>query len=95
MHSGSVYIMTNRKNGVLYTGVTSNLPHRAWQHREGAVDGFTRRYRCKVLVWYEFHDDLQDARRRERQIKEWKRMWKIELIEALNPGWDDLFEQIC
>lgn len=95
MRSGSVYIMTNRKGGVLYTGVTSNLPQRVWQHRNGVVEGFTKKYRCKKLVWCEYHDDLQDARRREMQIKEWQRKWKVELIEAANPEWIDLFEQIC
>ncbi len=95
MRSGSVYVMTNRKGGVLYTGVTSNLPQRVWQHRNGVVEGFTKKYRCKKLVWYEYHDDLQDARRREMQIKEWQRKWKVELIEAANPEWVDLFEQIC
>ncbi len=88
-------MMTNRKNGVLYTGVTSNLPGRVWQHRTGAVEGFTKRYRCTRLVWFEFHDDVQDARQRELRIKEWQRKWKIELIEVLNPKWDDLFDQIC
>lgn len=95
MTSGAVYMMTNRKNGVLYTGVTSNLPGRVWQHRTGAVEGFTKRYRCTRLVWFEFHDDVQDARQRELRIKEWQRKWKIELIEVLNPKWDDLFDQIC
>lgn len=95
MTSGAVYIMTNRKNGVLYTGCSSNLPGRVWQHRTGAIEGFTKRYRCTRLVWFEFHDDVQEARRRELQIKEWQRKWKIELIEALNPEWNDLFDQIC
>ena len=95
MKSGCVYIMTNRQNGVLYVGVSSHLVQRVWQHRNGLVEGFTKRYRCKRLVWFEHHEDLQQARARELQIKEWKRRWKIELIEAANPGWSDLFDQIC
>lgn len=94
MKSGCVYIMTNRRMGTLYTGVTSDLPARAYAHREGLVPGFTQRYGCRMLVWYEWHDDLQEARRRELQIKEWRRAWKLELIETSNPDWDDLYSHI-
>lgn len=90
MKSGCVYILTNRCNGTLYIGVTSNLPQRIWQHREGLIEGFTQKYDLTMLVWFQHFDNLQDARHREVQMKEWKRAWKIELIEALNPDWRDL-----
>jgi len=84
-------MMASRKNGTIYTGVTSDLAKRAYEHREGLVAGFTKRHGCKLLVWFEAHDDLQEARRRELQIKEWKRAWKIRLIEQTNLEWDDLY----
>jgi putative endonuclease len=89
--AGFVYIMASRKNGTIYIGVTSDLVGRVYQHREGLVPGFTRRYGCKMLVWYEAHDVLQDVRLREVQLKEWKRSWKIRLIEERNLEWDDLY----
>lgn len=92
--SGFVYIMASRKNGTLYTGVTNDLAKRVHEHREGLVAGFTKRYGCKALVWFEAHDDLQEARRRELQIKEWKRAWKIRLIEETNLDWDDLYKTL-
>ena len=95
MPGGSVYIMASRRNGTLYTGVTSDLPGRVYAHREGLVPGFTRRYGCKQLVWYEQHEDLQQARARELQIKEWRRAWKLEIIERFNPLWEDLYPAIC
>jgi len=91
MKAGCVYIMANRKNGTTYIGVTSDLVARAYQHREGLVPGFTKRYGCKLLVWFEAYDDLQEARRRELQMKEWKRSWKVKLIEESNLEWADLF----
>ncbi len=87
---GYVYILAGRRHGTLYTGVTSDLPKRIWEHRIGAVPGFTRRYRVKRLVWFEAHDDIESAIARERRIKEWRRDWKIELIERDNPNWNDL-----
>ena len=90
MKQGWVYILTNKRNGTLYIGVTSNLPQRIWQRRAGSVEGFAKTYGLKTLVWCEHFDDLQDARRREIQMKEWKRAWKIALIERLNPEWRDL-----
>jgi putative endonuclease len=87
-------MMASRPNGTLYIGVTSDLVGRVFGHREGVVRGFTKRYGCKRLVWFEAHDDLQDARRRELQMKEWQRAWKIELIVKMNPGWDDLYPRL-
>ena len=91
MKCGYVYIMASRRNGTLYIGVTSDLPGRVYAHRNGLIPGFTKRYGCKMLVWFECFDDLQEARHRELQMKEWRRAWKIELIEKTNPRWDDLF----
>jgi predicted GIY-YIG superfamily endonuclease len=91
----AVYIMANKRNGTLYTGVTSDLPQRAWQHREGIADGFTKRYGCKMLVWFEMAPSMEAAILREKQIKGGSRAKKLALIEALNPSWDDLFEGIA
>ncbi len=85
-----VYIVTNQRNGTLYTGVTTNLPRRAYEHREGLIEGFSKRYDCKYLVWAEAQNNIETAIRREKAIKEWKRAWKIRLIEEANPGWADL-----
>ena len=89
--AGYVYIMTSCRNGTLYIGMTSDLPGRVYAHRKGLIGGFTKRYGCKRLVWFECHDDLQEARHRELQMKEWRRAWKIDLIEKTNPNWDDLY----
>ena len=86
--------MASKRNGTLYLGVTSDLPGRAYQHRNGLVDGFTKKYGCKLLVWYEAYEDLDSARLRELQMKKWKRAWKIELIEHQNPQWKDLYETL-
>lgn len=95
MRSGYwVYILTSRRNGTLYVGVTADLGRRVWQHREGVAEGFTRTYGVKRLVHVEPFGTLDDARRRERQLKCWRRAWKIQLIEAANPGWDDLYETL-
>jgi putative endonuclease len=91
----AVYIMANRRNGTLYTGVTSGLPRRAWQHREGLSAGFTKRYSCKLLVWYEWHDDIELAILREKQIKAGSRKRKLAQIEAFNPTWRDLYGDIA
>ena len=95
MKSGFVYIMANRKNGTIYIGVTSDLTARVYAHREGLVEGFTKRYGCKLLVWFEAFDDIQQARQRELRMKEWKRAWKVRLIEETNPDWRDLCSDIC
>ncbi|MEW4468734.1 GIY-YIG nuclease family protein [Parasphingorhabdus sp. JC815] len=94
MRPGFVYLMANKRNGTIYLGVTSNLPQRAYQHRNGLIDGFSKDYDCKLLVWFEVHDDIQEARRRELQMKKWKRAWKLRLIENENPQWKDKFESL-
>jgi putative endonuclease len=91
---GFVYFMTNRRNGILYAGVTGNLPRRVFEHREGLVDGFTKRYGLKTLVYYESFDDVRDAIQREKTIKHWPRAWKVRLIHTMNPEWRDLYETI-
>jgi len=91
MQGGWLYIVTNRPNGVLYVGVTSNLPRRAYEHREGLIDGFTKRYDLKRLVYCERFDRIQDAIQREKTIKHWSRAWKVRLIHSTNPEWNDLY----
>lgn len=86
--------MAKKRNGTIYVGVTSNLVQRAYQHRNGLIAGFSKDNDCKLLVWYEVYDDLEEARRRERQMKKWKREWKLELIEKENPQWKDLFDTL-
>ncbi|MEL7518679.1 MAG: GIY-YIG nuclease family protein [Pseudomonadota bacterium] len=92
---GFVYIMASRRNGTIYIGVTSDLAKRVWEHREGMIEGFTKKHGCKMLVWFERHDTIEAAITRERQMKEWKRAWKMRVIEGKNPDWNDLFELIC
>ena len=92
---GYVYIMASQRNGTLYLGSTDILSRRAWEHRNGVVEGFTKRYGCKLLVWCEAFPDLMSARRREYQMKEWKRAWKIREIEGFNPEWEDLYDRIA
>ena len=91
MKAGYVYIMASRKNGTIYIGSTSDLIKRAYEHREGLGDGFTKENCCKLLVWFERYDDVQEARRRELQMKEWKRRWKIKRIEEHNFEWVVLY----
>jgi putative endonuclease len=95
MKNPAVYIMANKHNGTIYTGVTSNLSRRAWEHREALVSGFTARYGCKLLVWFEAHDSMQDAIAREKQIKAGSRKNKLTLIETNNPSWRDLYEDLA
>lgn len=95
MKHPAIYIMANKRNGTLYTGVTSNLGQRVWQHREGVVDGFTKRYGCKLLVWFEGAETMEAAIGREKQIKGGSRGKKLALIEGMNPGWSDLYERIA
>ncbi len=90
-----VYIMASQRNGTLYTGSTAAPVRRIWQHRNGEGSVFTRRYGCRLLVWYEVHDLMENAILLELRIKEWKRAWKLELIETRNPQWLDLFGELC
>ena len=89
-----VYIITNRPRGIVYTGVTSDLVQRIWQHKNGVVAGFSRRYNLHMLVFYEVHETMESAILREKRIKKWNRPWKDELIEGVNPGWRDLYGDI-
>jgi putative endonuclease len=91
---GWVYIMTNRPDGILYVGTTVNLARRAWEHREGVVDGFTKKYGLKRLVYAEWHDDILRAKQREMNIKHWRRAWKVQLIHRENPFWEDLYDRL-
>lgn len=94
MKAGYVYIMTNRADGTLYIGVTSDLVRRAHEHREGAIPGFTKRYELKRLVWYEAHDSIAAAIQREKTMKTWYRAWKVRLIRDMNPEWRDLYPDL-
>ena len=94
MKGGWVYILTNRTNGTLYVGVTSNIARRAWEHREGVAEGFTKRYGLKRLVYVEHHDDIRAALQREKNLKHWSRAWKVALILKENPEWQDLYDRL-
>ena len=87
----AVYILANKKDGVLYIGVTSNLIQRVWQHKHNAVDGFSKKYHIHILVYFEIHESMVYAIQREKQVKWWRRAWKVSLIEQENPDWHDLF----
>ena len=89
-----VYLLASERNGTLYVGVTSNLVKRIWEHKEKLADGFTKKYAINQLVWYEVHETMESAISREKAIKEWKRLWKLRLIEEMNPEWNDLYDQI-
>jgi putative endonuclease len=90
-----VYILTNKRNGTLYIGMTDDVVRRVWEHRENAADGFTKQYGLKMLVWFEQHSSRESAFERERQMKKWNRVWKLREIERNNPEWRDLFEEIA
>mgnify|MGYP003643302160 FL=1 len=94
MKEPAVYIVASKRNGTLYTGVTSNLVQRVYQHREGVADGFSKKYGCKMLVWYEAHEEMIEAIGREKQIKAGSRAMKLALIEGVNPAWRDLYDDI-
>jgi putative endonuclease len=89
-----VYLLASRRHGALYLGVTNNLLRRVYEHRSKLLRGFTAKYGVDRLVWFETHDDVNEAARRETQIKKWRRDWKIALIESDNPDWRDLYDQI-
>ena len=89
-----VYILASQKNGTLYVGVTSDIVKRVWQHKSDLVEGFTKDYQVHALVWYEVHETMESAIAREKNIKAWKRLWKLELIERFNLEWNDLYDQI-
>ena len=94
METYYVYIMASKKNGTLYIGVTNDLLRRVWQHKNDIHDGFTKKYNVHRLVWYEATPDSEGAIRREKQMKKWRRQWKINLIEEKNPNWDDLYDAL-
>jgi putative endonuclease len=94
MKQPCVYMMTNRRNGTLYVGVTSNLVQRVWQHRSGLIEGFTKRCSLHRLVWFEVHETMESAIFREKQLKAGNRKRKLRLIEVLNPDWRDLYADI-
>ncbi|MGA7004768.1 MAG: GIY-YIG nuclease family protein [Pseudolabrys sp.] len=94
MSGGFIYIMTNRRNGTLYVGVTSDLVRRCYEHRNGLIRGFTKQYDLKQLVYFEQHDDIRSAIQREKTIKHWPRAWKARLIHGQNPEWRDLFDTL-
>ncbi len=89
-----VYMLASRRNGTLYIGVTSDLVKRVWEHRNDLAEGFTKRYGVHTLVWYELHEEMPSAIAREKAMKEWKRRWKLDLIERDNPEWRDLYENV-
>ena len=90
----AVYILASKQNGTLYIGVTSELVKRIWEYKNDMVEGFTKRYGVHRLVWYEVHESMESAIEREKRLKEWKRKWKLELIESSNPNWQDLYNMI-
>jgi putative endonuclease len=92
--SSYVYILASEPYGTLYIGVTSHLVKRIWEHREGVVEGFSKQYGVKQLVWYEVHSEIVHAITREKQIKKWNRNWKVNLIQEMNPDWRDLYDEI-
>jgi putative endonuclease len=95
MKNYHVHIVCSKRNGTLYTGITSDIVKRVYEHKKGLVEGFTKKYKIHYLVWYETHESVESAIHREKQIKKWKRVWKLSLIEKENPKWCDLYENIC
>ncbi|MSO14088.1 GIY-YIG nuclease family protein [Rickettsiales endosymbiont of Trichoplax sp. H2] len=95
MFTPTIYIISNFKNGTIYVGVTSNLPKRIYEHKNNIISGFSSKYGCKCLVYYEIHTNIEDAILREKQIKSRSRKYKLNLIETMNPDWVDLYDSIC
>ena len=95
MKQPCTYILASRPNGTLYVGVTSDLPKRVWQHKNDLVEGFTRKYQVHQLVWYEQHETMESAINREKQLKSGSRQKKIDMIQAMNPTWSDLYDNIA
>jgi putative endonuclease len=95
MEESFVYILASQRNGTLYIGLTSDLVKRVWEHKNNIIPGFTAKYNVHQLVYYEVHQNIMEAARRERQLKNWCRKWKLNLIEKDNPVWRDLYEEIC
>ena len=94
-HDYFVYMLASKRNGTLYVGVTNNLERRVWEHRNGYIKGFTSRYNVRRLVWFEHFSDVNEAIAREKRLKKWNRTWKLSLIEAGNPNWQDLYETLA
>jgi putative endonuclease len=94
MEESFVYILASKRNGTLYVGSTTNLVQRIWQHKNSVVPGFTATYRAHLLVYYEVHQEIMEAARRERRLKNWCRKWKLNIIEKFNPDWRDLYTDI-
>ena len=90
----AVYILSSKRNGTIYVDVTSDLVKRVWEHRNNLVEGFTKRYGVHQLVWYELHASMDSAIKREKRLKDWKREWRVHLIESTNPNWEDLYPMI-
>ncbi len=90
-----IYILASKHNGTLYIGVTNSLARRVWDHKEGIIPGFTKKYSVKLLVYYEEFKDIRDAIAREKALKKWNRSWKIKLIESMNHNWNDLYEDLA
>ncbi len=94
MKQPAVYILASQRNGTLYIGVTSNLIQRVWQHKNDVFEGFTKKYGVHLLVYFELHEDMENAILREKRLKKWNRDWKLRLIEESNPDWKDLYESL-
>ncbi|MFH1374587.1 MAG: GIY-YIG nuclease family protein [bacterium] len=94
MKKAYVYILASKRNGTLYIGITTDLIKRVYEHKHDLVDGFTKKYKAHYLVYFEEHEDIRQAITREKQIKKWKRRWKLELIEKDNPNWRNLYDEI-
>ena len=94
MKQPAVYILASRMNGTLYIGVTSDLVRRVWEHKNDLVEGFTQRYGVHRLVWYELHETMEAAILQEKRLKEWRRAWKLRLIQRINPEWEDLYDRV-